>query len=187
MKSTRFWLAAAAVFIAAAFRLLPHPPGFSPIAAMALFGGAYLSSRKAAILIPFAAMLLSDWAIGFHTTMPAVYGAFALTSLLGAVALRGRPSWRRVAGTSLLASVAFFVVTNFAVWLGGGYPATGQGLLACYVAAIPFFNNGLLGDLVFSGLLFGAWRFFEWRVPAMAVAPKMAFERVARPKNEPAR
>ena len=63
-----------------------------------------------------------------------------------------------VIGGTLAASVLFFCLTNFAVWMQGGlYPLTFEGLIACYVAAIPFFGNTLLGNFVFSGLLFGGW------------------------------
>lgn len=157
MMKSRLYVLAAIVLAAAASRLLPHPPNFTPIAAMALFGGAYFSHRAAAFGAPLAAMLLSDLFIGFHGGMPFVYAAILLISAMGLV-IRSRlnPVW--IGGAAVSASLLFFVVTNFGVWLAGGlYPATGAGLVAAYVAAIPFFGNTLAGDLMYTALLFGGF------------------------------
>lgn len=165
----------AAIFAAALFRLAPHPPNFTPIAAMALFGGACLGRRALAFAAPLGALALSDAILGFHSSMVFVYGSVALTVLLGwAVARKITPM--RVAGAAVASSVLFFVVTNFGVWLAGGmYPPTLSGLAACYVAAIPFFQNTLAGDLFFTAVLFGGFALFERRLPALrAQAPQAA-------------
>jgi hypothetical protein len=156
-----------AIFFAAALRLVPHPPNFSPIAAMALFSGAYLPKRALAFLAPFAALLLSDAVLGFYAGMNFVYFSFALTVLIGwAIASRKTPL---VIGTAAVASsVLFFALTNFGMWLFSGfYPLTGAGLVACYVAAVPFFQNTLAGDLLFTAMLFGGFALFERMVPAI--------------------
>lgn len=162
MNSTRLYAASVAILIAAAFRLVPHPMNMSPIAAMALFAGAELTGRRWAVAIPLAAMLLSDALIGFHSLMPAVYGAFALTVFLGRGLLRSdSPRASTYAAASVASSLAFFGITNFAVWFEGSgvvYPATASGLAACYVAGLPFLQNALVGDLLFTGVLFGTWR-----------------------------
>ena len=79
----RFWVLTGMIIAAAFFRFLPHPPNFVPIAAMALFGGAYFSNKKLAFLVPFAAMIISDMVIGFHSVMWAVYLSFALIVVIG--------------------------------------------------------------------------------------------------------
>ncbi len=150
---------------AAATRLLPHPPNVTPVAAMALFGGAYFSSRIAAFAVPLAAMLLGDLALGLirygtatFSLMPFVYASFVLAVLLGRW-VRGRHrSPIAIAGAALGSSILFFIITNFGVWLQWDlYPRTLEGLTACYVAAIPFFQNTLAGDAFFTFVLFGGF------------------------------
>ena len=145
----------AGLILAAAFsRLIPHPPNFTPIAALALSSAVYLDKRYA-LLLPLAAMLLSDWVIGFHSGMPWVYGSFAVISLMG-YWLRSHKKPAFILGATLTSSVLFFAVTNFGVWLGSTfYPQTWDGLVACYVAALPFFQNTLAGDFMYTGAMFG--------------------------------
>ncbi|MGQ9651804.1 MAG: DUF6580 family putative transport protein [Phycisphaerae bacterium] len=146
----RFASLAAITLAAAAIRLVPHPPNLTPIAAIALFGGVFFPTWRSAFALPLAAMLLSDLVLaltiyGWHGgwIMPFVYGSFALTVCLGRC-LRRRPQLLFVAGASLGSAVLFYLVTNLGVWLCSQmYPATWQGLLACYAAAIPFLGNSL--------------------------------------------
>jgi hypothetical protein len=164
------------VLTAAATRLLPHPPNFAPITAMALFAGACFASRWLALFVPLAAMLLSDLALGllgdapgfgFHGLMPFVYGSFVLISMLG-MRLRRDRALLRLVRTGLAASIFFFVATNLAFWATSPlYPASIEGLMACFVAAIPFFHNALLGDAVFMALLFGGLALAERGMPAL--------------------
>jgi hypothetical protein len=164
----RFFLIAGMILAAAAARLLPHPPNFTPIGALALFGGACLADARLALLMTGGALLLSDLVIGPHDQMAAVYAAFALVVVLGRWVLRRRRSGPRVAGAAVVASILFFLVSNFGVWLGGAlYPRTLEGLAACYVAAIPFFGATLLGDVVYAAALFGGLALVERRVPAL--------------------
>jgi hypothetical protein len=157
-----------AIFAAAAMRLLPHPPNFSPIAAMALFSGAYLPKRVLAFAAPFGALLLSDVLLGgFYPGMNFVYLSFGLTVLIG-WAISRRKTVLTIGGAALVSSILFFVLTNFGMWLFSGfYPLTWEGLVACYVAAIPFFQNTLAGDLFFAALLFGGFALAERLVPAL--------------------
>ncbi|MDR7483370.1 MAG: DUF6580 family putative transport protein [Armatimonadota bacterium] len=170
----RRWIVIAGLIAAAAAsRLLPHPPNATPIAAMALFGGAHLADRRLALLLPLAAMLASDLVLGLHALLPVVYGAFALIVWIG-TRLAGRITPVRVAGATLAGSVLFFVVTNVGVWaLGGLYPRTAAGLVAAYVAAVPFFRNMLLGDAAYALLLFGGYALLE-RTLAAAPHPAQA-------------
>jgi hypothetical protein len=161
----RIILLAILVAIAAVSRLVPHPPNFAPIGAMALFGGAYFTDRRIAFILPLAALFLSDLVLGLHVLVPVVYGSFAINVLLGRW-LRKRKRLVPVALATLLGSVQFFVVTNFACWLLW-YPHTWAGLMTCYVAAIPFFQNTLMGDAFFVGVLFGAMALAEVGFPAV--------------------
>jgi hypothetical protein len=82
--------------------------------------------------------------------------------------LRRRRRLLPIAGATLASSLLFFIITNFAVWASGAlYPRTAIGLLACFVAAIPFFQNTLLGDAVYSVILFGGFAFAERNFPAL--------------------
>lgn len=156
-----------AIFAAAAMRLLPHPPNFSPIAAMALFSGAYLPKRALAFVAPIAALFFSDLFLGFYPEMVFVYLSVAATVLIG-WALAKRKSALRIGAAALVSSLLFYLVTNFGVWLlVDYYPKTAEGLIACYVAAIPFFQNTLVGDLFFAALLFGGFALAERLLPAL--------------------
>ncbi len=163
MNKNRLTLVAGIILAATAARFIPHPPNFSPIAAIALFAGAQFSSRGKAFIIPLAAMFLSDLILGLHSLIPFVYGSFALTVCLG-IGLRQNRTIVRTLVSVLLGSVLFFVITNFAVWaVLDAYPKNGAGLAACYIAAIPYFQNTLLGDLFYSAVLFGGLAFAEAR------------------------
>lgn len=175
MKMNRFAVLTAMVFAGTAARLIPHPPNFSPIAAMALFGGATFASKRAAFLVPLLAVFLSNVVLGFQTITPVVYGGFALITCLGFWVRRRQTAWR-LAGASVAAAVLFFVVTNLGVWmLGDWYPRTWSGLAECYIAAIPFFRNTLLSNLFYSAVLFGGltlaerrWRWLAEPAPTLA-------------------
>ena len=162
----------AAILAAAALRLVPHPPNFTPIGAMALFSGAYLGRRGAVALVaPLGALFLSDLVLGFYRGMPTVYFSVALIVIIGWMALR-RVSPIRVGGAAIASSVLFFVLTNFGTWLSSGfYPRTLAGLEACYIAAIPFFQNTVAGDLFYAAVLFGGFALLERTVPALRSQP----------------
>ena len=167
----RLLLTMGLILAAAATRLLPHPPNVTPLAAMALAGGIYLDKRFS-LIVPIAAMFLSDIILGFHQTMPFVYGSFLLTGLVGWMVRRHRSvSW--IAGAAIASSTLFFVVTNFGVWIldsGAFYPKSLGGLTACYVAAIPFFRNTLLGDLFYTAVVCGAFELADRLLPAASAS-----------------
>jgi Family of unknown function (DUF6580) len=168
------------VLSAVFLRLLPHAWNLTPLSAMFLFSGATFPRKRESLLVPFAALLLSDAAVmyilyggryGWNSSLYTWTG-FLLIGVIG-WSLRGRISAGRVAGASLAGSVLFFVVTNFGVWMGGAmYPATLSGLASCYVAALPFFRNAVLGDLAYAALFFGCWQWLQHRRPALAPAAK---------------
>jgi len=169
MWNVRFVTLVGIVVAATAMRLVPHPPNVTPIAAIALFGGAHFASKRAALAVPLLAMCLSDLLLGFgvHRVMPFVYGSFALSVVLGRL-IGDRRSTLAVGGAAVTGSVLFFVITNFGMWLFSGfYPRTLGGLEACYVAAIPFFQNTLGGDLFYATLMFGGFRLAEHLAPRL--------------------
>ena len=158
------------IAFAAMTRLLPHPPNFTAVTALALFAGAQIGDRRLGLLIPLAALFLTDLALGLHAGMLLVYLCVAAVVGMGALAgPRAQPL--RLAGASVVGSVLFFVITNFGVWaMDGLYPRTLAGLAECYVAAIPFFQNALVGDLFFTAALFGGFEFLRRAVPALSPA-----------------
>jgi hypothetical protein len=142
-----------------AARLLPHAPDFTPVAASALFAASVLRVRALSVVVPLAGMILADAWLGFYDLriMAAVYGTLALPACVAW--LSGR--WRRpvmIAPVLVSSSLSFFLVTNFAVWaFSPMYAANAGGLLKCYIAALPFLQNMLSGNLFWGIVLFGGY------------------------------
>jgi hypothetical protein len=162
------------------WRLLVHfsagelPWNFTPVEAMALFGGAYFADRKLAIAAPLLALFAADCVIGLYGWMMlVVYGCVALTAFAG-FALRGRVRILNTALAAIGSATGFYLVTNFFVWLGGTmYPHTGAGLMACYIAGWPFYQYGSLpGTLLWTALLFGGFALLgrRWAVLRLTTA-----------------
>lgn len=158
-KRFAWWLATAMIFATAASRVVPHPWNFTPLIAMALFGGAKLEKASWAVVATIASLVLSDLALGFfpYPGMGWVYGTSGAIVLIGTVLKR----WPEVPATVLAmlgSGILFYGVTNFGVWAAGNlYPRTAAGLVACYVAGLPFYRNQVAGDLFFTGVLFGVY------------------------------
>jgi hypothetical protein len=171
MKQSRLWSLVTIVVLAIVARLIPHPFNFTPIGAAALFAGATLERKRLAFLVPFAAMLASDAVIGFHSAMPVVYGCFAAAVCIG-FALRARTrSPLALLGGAVASATLFFFVTNVWVWIMSSlYPHTLGGLATCFVAAIPFYENQLAGDALYTAVLFGGLAWAERRFRALAAA-----------------
>ena len=158
--NTKVLLIASIIFLVSLTRLVPHLPNFTPILALAIFGGAYLPNRIIALSIPILAMFLSDLIIGFHSQIYAVYVTIIVLSLLGNTIKT--KNIKNLAITGFAGSLIFFMITNFSVWLSDGlYPLTIDGLLQCYIMAIPFFHNTLISTLLFLGILFFGYTFAE--------------------------
>jgi hypothetical protein len=163
MPKERLITLLAIILAAAMSRVMPHPVNVAPITAIALFAGAHFSDRRLAFGVPLMAMLASDVMIGFYSGMWVTYLAFALTVCIG-MKLKGRVRPMPVAAASVAGSVLFFLVTNFALWPGHTlYPHTLEGIVQSYAAALPFFQNSLLGDLFYTTLLFGGFALAERR------------------------
>ena len=155
MKQQSTLIFIAAVLVAALSRLLPHPPNFSPVVAMALFSGAVLMDRRLALIAPLAAMLLADLVLGFHGTMIFFYVAMALVVLSGRL-LGDKRGVLTLAGAGLGGALLFFMISNAGVWwMQELYPRDMTGLLACYAAALPFFHNTVIATFLYGGVLFG--------------------------------
>lgn len=152
----------------ALYRVLPHPMNFTPVMAAALFAGAKFDDTRMAFLLPLLAMLLSDLVIGFHATMPFVYAGMALAVVLGML-IRRRRGFAPTASATLAGSLGFFALTNFGAWVYSPelYSRDWAGLAAAYIAAIPFYQNSLLSDAVFTALLFGGWALAERTFPRL--------------------
>lgn len=157
-------IAVVLILLGAACRLLPHPMNFTPVLAVALLGGATLP-RPLAFAVPLGAMLLSDLALGYSwgRMNVVIYACFAVGVGLGRWLLREKRTWGRTLGAMLAGSTLFFLVTNFVVWLGPmmapphDYAHTLAGLVKCYVMALPFFRNALVGDLCWTLGLFALY------------------------------
>lgn len=139
---------------------MPHPWGFTPVAAALLYFGARGSRRQ--LWIPFVLLAASDviltkfvYAYVFSWDHFVTWAWYAAILLLGTW-LRENTGWLRLTGAALASSVSFFVVSNFAVWACWDmYPKTFSGLMTCYAAGLPFFRRGIAGDMLFTAVMFG--------------------------------
>lgn len=186
--SPRTLVLCAMLAIAAGYRLMVHfvpgslPYNFTPVEAMALFGGACFTSRRLAFLMPLAVMLVSDLIIAFslpanqvadwYQMAPVIYACIALTAVAG-FALRKRVRMLKVVIAGVASATGFYLVTNAMVWLlSGAYAMTSAGFIACMVAGVPFYQHGTLpGTLLWSGVLFGGFALLSRRYQSLAAAP----------------
>ena len=155
-----------AIIIFAAFtRFIPHPPNFTPIIAIGIFGGAYFQDRRLAFIIPLIAMIISDAFLGFHGTMIFVYSSLILISMMG-ISVKNRITLTNCTVITFGGSLLFFLVTNFGVWIMSGfYEKSIPGLLTCYSMALPFFHNTLAGSVVYSAIMFGGYEGLKIYLP----------------------
>jgi hypothetical protein len=177
LSVSRFSTVVILIVVAALSRIVPHPFNFTPIGAIALFGAAQFNRKLFAFMIPAAAMLLSDALLG-NPSLP-TYLSFALITIFGLVYLK-KVTVSRLFVSSFVASISFFLITNFFVWFGGSmYPQTGQGLIACYTAGLAFYQqtlfgnlflNTIMGDLFYTSLLFGSF----YQINKIAFEPTVA-------------
>lgn len=147
------------------------PPNFAPIAAIAIFAGALMPRMIWAVALPLGAIIISDLFIGLHSTILFTWGSFALIAMLSYRFVQADKPLA-IGGMSVAGSVLFFVISNFGVWLMGTlYPMTLSGLATSYYMAIPFFRNTLMGDLVFTVALFGAyWLAVKYILPLFSLS-----------------
>ncbi len=165
------WIAIGLILLIVFSRLIPHPPNFTPVLAAALFCGTLYMRPSHALVVPLLGMAAGDLVLGFHDQVWAVYLAVALCVGLGRWMLNP-PGVLTTLGAGVSGSALFFLLTNFAVWLQGDfYPMTTAGLLACYVAAIPFFHHTLIATLLFGLALFGLSRLLQSDQPSGGLLP----------------
>jgi hypothetical protein len=179
----RFGILALVVLVAGMSRLLPHPPNVSPLSAVALFGGAYFTKRWQSVLLPILAYWVSDLVLN-NVVYKAFFPTFTLFSVdfyfvTVSLLLMSALSWvllkvvkvQNVLTASIISSLIFFVITNFGSWINWKmYPMNAAGLTACYVAGLPYLLNTMIGDLLWSAILFGGFALAQRRFPVLAAA-----------------
>jgi hypothetical protein len=149
-------LAVILLLLGVASRLIIHFPNFTPVIALALFGGIYLK-QKQALLLPLLLLAVTDLILGSHQTMLFTWGSVLLISLIG-FKIRKNKTFFSVVGVSFVSAIMFFVITNFGVWLVAGlYPRTAAGLLECFMLAIPFFRNTLASTVIYTMVFAGVY------------------------------
>lgn len=166
-------LALALVILGAVARVVPHPWNFAPVGGISLFAGARLRGWQA-YLLPIVLMAISDPLLGGFSvwSTPFVYLSFLLNVWIGQ-GLRNSESPIKIGAAAVLSSVQFFVISDFGSWLGY-YAHTWNGLVSCYVAAIPFYPRTLLSDLLSCGILFGLHAWLSRRVSTPERVPQAA-------------
>jgi hypothetical protein len=159
-KSTARPLAAGLTIAGVLMRLAPHPMNFAPVGGISLYAGGRMRGWQA-YLLPLALMAITDPLLGGYSfATPFVYFSFLVNVWLGRTLLRNSESPWRIGGAAAVGSFQFFIVTNFAVWLGfTTYPHTLAGLVQCYAMAIPFYGRTFASDLLYAAVFFGlhAW------------------------------
>ena len=152
------------IILAIITRFIPHMPNFAPITALAIFSAANMGWKKS-VGITLAARFISDIFLGFFAwpLMVAVYAAHLAGVLLG-VWIKNSPKnhWLKIAGSSVGASVVFFLLTNFALLYGAAYPHSLTGIIQSYVNGLPFLRGTLMGDLSYTLALFGSFELVKY-------------------------
>lgn len=171
-KTKQFGFILGLIILALASRILnayvPFLGNFAPVTAIALFGAVTFEKRWMSLLLPISLMFVSDFIIAqinglsvIHHYSAYVYGGFVLVNILGVISKKNFGT-AKMLGLSLTSSFIFFLVSNFGVWMDiqSGYARSIQGLLDCYVMGLPFLQWTILGDLIFTTILFGAYNVF---------------------------
>ena len=171
------------IVIASLYRIMPgRPLGFSPLIAMAVFGGAVIKDKKLAFLLPLLAMFVSDslyqllYMNGIGSVPGFYQGQVINYILFGGLTVFGffikNFNIKRIAIASLSAPTAYFLISNFLVWAssspdaGWNRPKTFSGLMMCYTDGLPFYPWSVVSTFVFSAILFGS--FYLMTKPATA-------------------
>ena len=168
----RIGVAYVVVLVAVLTRFVPHLPNFSPVFAALLFGGAHLK-RRDAIWYPLVLLAASDFVLttlvyrmNIGLDQGTIWLGFAVVAMIG-YSLRTRENVPTIAVAAVAGPTGFLLISNFGVWLGGHgarmYPATWDGLMACYMAALPFYRNSLAATAAYTALLFGANELYRRR------------------------
>jgi len=148
------------ILFAIAVRFLPHPLAFTPVGAALLFFGSRAPRRR--MWIPLVLLAASDvvlttlvYRYSFSWDHFVTWAWYAGMLLLGST-LKQNAGVLRIGATALTGSISFFLISNFAVWAAWDmYPKSLAGLMTCYDAGLPFFQRGVIGDLLFAAIMFG--------------------------------
>ena len=170
-KENSFYFVIGLILIASFSRIIPHYPNFTPIISIALFGGKYFQNKNLALFLPVIILWFSDLIINnliqdYYKTFTFIYPGFywqyisiLIISFIGVFNLK-KISILKLLGTSIFSSVIFFLISNFGVWQSGTlYSKSITGLIACYIAAIPFFYGTLVSSIIYTYSLFGIYKF----------------------------
>jgi hypothetical protein len=174
IDSSRFIVLTVIVTLAALTRALPlvidHTWNFTAVGALAIFAGAQFNDKRLAFIMPLAAMALADLLFlrnGFNLL---VYSGFIAMVACGFL-IRYKVDTVNVVLASFVSAAVFYLITNFSFFYSATlYPRNFSGIMASYTAALPFFRNMLLGNLVYSAVLFGSFYLLSKRYPALAKA-----------------
>lgn len=163
MKSSYFYTILTFIIIGFLSRIIPHPPNFTAINAVAIFSFFVMRNTGYSILTAYGALFLSDMLFGFHQTMLFVYLSLGFQVLM-AQFFRIDKSILRASFCLAISPLVFFVISNFGVWLTGSlYSKNLVGLELCYIAALPFLKNQVMGDLIYSSFLVGAYLIYQMK------------------------
>jgi hypothetical protein len=178
MKHNNTIIAVILFMVVGAFaRLIPHMPNFTPVESLTIFGAAYLSKKHWALILSVFVIYVSDFIINntiarsffpdvegivwFSSYMIYNFVAMALIVLVSSKIIT-KVNMKNVGVSVLLASIIFFIITNFGSWAGDKsvYSNDMSGLMASFTAGIPFFRNSLLSNVVFTTVIFGSFEMY---------------------------
>ena len=146
----------ALILILALARLIPHPPNFTPIIAVAIMSGYFFKNINLSFLTLVVAMLIGDLFIGFYENMIFVYASLLLITFVF-YKISNKINFKSLFIYGFVGSLIFFIISNFGVWALGSpgvydivYEKNLNGLVECYILAIPFFGNTFLSTVIFA-------------------------------------
>ena len=161
------WLALIFISLGILTRFIPHMPNFVPLAAVALFSGVYWN-KKHGYLVPLAIYVVSDLIMGLHAVVLFTWGSIVAIYFLGKL-LKKRKTVVNTTLFTFVSSVLFFIISNLGVWIMGWYPRTTEGLIQCYVYALPFFRTSLISNFAYVAIFFGSYEYFLSRKKLVSV------------------
>jgi len=172
IQSPRFIVLSLLVLAAALTRILPlsipHVWNFTAVGALAIFAGAQFRNISLAFIMPLAAMAISDIFIGRGFSLVVYTGFIAMVGC--GLLIRKKVNTLNVILASFISAFVFYLITNLPFFYPGLYTTDLNGFIASYTAALPFFRNMVLGNLVYSAVLFGSFHLLTRYFPALAKA-----------------
>ena len=152
------------ILVLAFSRLIPHPPNFTPIIAAAVMSGYLFKNIYISSIVLLLSMFLSDLVIGIYSNFFFVYFSLLLIMFICTKIIKDL-NFKKLFLLSIFSSLIFFLITNFGVWaFSNMYERNLNGLLYCYLLAIPFFTNTIISTIVFSYLAYTANNFYYKKI-----------------------